>query len=51
MISGAFSQNNNAVRSQGQLGVACLKQERLNRFLILCLNIMDGQHQQLICQE
>jgi hypothetical protein len=31
MISGAFSQNNNAVRSQGQLGVACLKQERLNR--------------------
>jgi hypothetical protein len=29
MISGAFSQNNNAVRSQGQLGVACLKQEHL----------------------
>jgi hypothetical protein len=51
MISGAFSQNNNAVRSQGQ-GVACLKQEHLNRcFLTLCLNIMDGQHQQLICQE
>jgi hypothetical protein len=43
MISGAFSQNNNAVRSQGQLGSSLFEARTLQSlFLTLCLNIMDA---------
>jgi hypothetical protein len=52
MISGAFSQNNNAVRSQGQLGSSLFEARTLQSlFFDTMFKYMDGQHQQLICQE